>query len=90
MGENTRNHKVLDSLFHSLCSEFGPDTAGKVFKVIIKELNGTRVSIPQLKYLYRMERNERIRQLFYGGNYRELACRFGVTENTIRNIVHGD
>lgn len=87
---NNGNHRELEELYHRLCIISGPLTPPVVIKVIIQTLGGSRVSIPTLKYLERIERNKRIRNAFHGGNYRELAVRFGLTENMIRRVVHDD
>lgn len=83
------NHRELEELYHRLCMVSAPLTPPAVIKVIIQTLGGSRISIPTLKYLERIERNKQIRNAFYGGNYRELATRFGLTENMIRRVVHG-
>lgn len=82
------NHRELEELYHRLCIISGPLTPQAVIKVIIQTLGGSRVSIPTLKYLERIERDKKIKNAFHGGNYRELAMRFGVTEITVRRIVH--
>ena len=87
-GEKTNNHKELEELYRRFC-DAGQLTPNMAIRIIIQTLGGSRISIPTFKYLERKARNERIRQLFHGGNYRELAARFGVSERRVRAIVHG-
>lgn len=83
-----RNRQELEALYNRLCSMPELLTPQTVMKIIIQTLGGCRISIPTLKYLERFERNKKIRNIFCGGNYRELAIRFGLTESMIRKIVH--
>lgn len=83
------NHRELEELYNRLCLTSEQLTPRAVMKVIIQTLGGSRISIPTLKYIERVERDKKIRSVFHGGNYRELAVRFGLTENSIRRIVHG-
>ncbi|GAB63086.1 MAG: hypothetical protein DWB56_06800 [Candidatus Jettenia sp.] len=84
------SYDALDQLYQRFCADFGPDVAEKVFKVFVQELSGCRISIPKASYFIREARNKRIKMLFHGGNYEELALRFGITTRLVRRIVHGD
>ncbi|KAA0250640.1 MAG: hypothetical protein EDM77_03740 [Candidatus Jettenia sp. AMX1] len=77
------SYDALDQLYQRFCADFGPDVAEK-------ELSGCRISIPKASYFIREARNKRIKMLFHGGNYEELALRFGITTRLVRRIVHGD
>lgn len=81
------NHHELEEFYYRLCitSELTPQT---VVRILVQTFGGARISIPTQKYLDRIERNRKIVKMFYGGNYRELAIRFGLTENSVRRIVH--
>lgn len=84
------NHHELAELYNRLCMASDQLTPLTVMKILVQTLGGSRIYIPTLKYLERIERNKRIRQEFHGGNYRELAARFGLTVMTIRVIVHSE
>ncbi len=81
------NHKELEELYNRLCMPVKLTPSGAM-KILIQTLGGSRISIPTLKYLDRIERDKRIRNEFHGGNYRELSVRFGLTEHSVRRIVH--
>jgi Mor family transcriptional regulator len=89
MPKNLENGKMLTDLYDRLSHYSQPLTAEMVMKIIIQTMGGARVSIPTMKYLDRARRNTSIRNAFHGGNYAELAIRFGLTEGMVRKIVHG-
>ena len=84
------NEENLRKLYQRYVAEFGQPDAEKIFKVMIQELWGTRITIPNMQYFHIRERNNKIKAGFYGGNYDELALRFQLTATQIRRIVHGD
>jgi Mor family transcriptional regulator len=49
---------------------------------------GSNVYIPKLDFLHQKTRNRRILQEFSGGNYRELAKRYNLSEIRVREIVN--
>ena len=55
----------------------------EAFKSLVRAFNGTSIYIPKIESLEKAVRDEE----FDGGNYRELALKFGLTETWIRNIV---
>lgn len=57
------------------------------FKNLVRAFNGTSIYVPKIESLEKAVRDERIREEFNGGNYRELALKYGLTETWIRNIV---
>lgn len=57
------------------------------FKRLVRAFNGTSIYIPKIESLEKAIRDELIRAEFDGGNYKELALKFGLTETWIRNIV---
>lgn len=59
----------------------------EAFKKLVKAFNGTSIYIPKVESLEKTVRDEMIKEEFDGGNYRELALKFGLTETWIRNIV---
>ena len=52
-------------------------------------LGGMYMYFPKLDALIRQKRDESIRAEFDGSNYRELARKHKLTEQSIRNIVNG-
>jgi Mor family transcriptional regulator len=52
-----------------------------------QHLGGLYFYYPQLDSLLRCKRDERIRSEFTGGNHRELARKYNLTESWIRMIV---
>lgn len=57
------------------------------FKSLVRTFNGTSIYIPKVESLEKAVRDELIKEEFDGGNYRELALKYGLTEVWIRNIV---
>ncbi len=57
------------------------------FKNLVRAYNGTSIYVPKIESLEKTVRDEHIREEFDGGNYRELALKYGLTEIWIRNIV---
>ena len=49
---------------------------------------GTEVYIPKSDMLVKAIRNDRIKQEFNGGNYKELALKYNLSESQIRNIIN--
>ena len=85
--ENT--NEALKEFESRLYTELGDRAASAAMLILIRTLGGIRLTIPTISQLSRDARNKRIRQLFHGGNYHELAARFGVNPTTVRRIVHG-
>lgn len=57
------------------------------FRKLVKSYGGSPLYIPKAESIARAVRNERIRSEFDGGNVRELAARYGLTESWVREIV---
>jgi len=57
---------------------------------IVCELGGIRIYFPDYIRFSRMERDHKIRSLYNGANGVELALRFDLSQNQIRNIINGD
>lgn len=57
------------------------------FRKLVRAFNGTSIYIPKIESLEKTVRDGRIKEEFDGGNYRELALKYGLTETWIRNIV---
>jgi Mor family transcriptional regulator len=90
------NREALNGLYHRFCTDFGEASGLVIIRAITEELGGLRVSIPDLQDLQREERDRRIRALFNGNNYSELAERFTnsrgdrLSVRQIRNIIDGE
>jgi Mor family transcriptional regulator len=50
-------------------------------------LGGLRMTIPDLEELYRRERNRRLRDEFHGANHEELALKYKISTQHVRNIL---
>lgn len=57
------------------------------FRSLVRAFNGTSIYIPKIESMEKTVRDRRIKAEFDGGNYRELALKYGLTETWIRNIV---
>lgn len=58
-----------------------------VFKKLVREHNGRSIYIPRRKNIESSLRNKKIIRDFDGGNYKELAGKYDLTETWIREIV---
>jgi len=88
MSYRGENQEVIEELFSQLHGEFG-SMAPQIINKLVQVLGGTRMTFPDLKYLYRKERDRRIRNEFNGRNYEELALRYGLKTRRVRDIVGG-
>ena len=59
----------------------------EAFKNLVRAVNGTSIYIPKIESLEKTVCDELIKEEFDGGNYKELALKYGLTETWIRNIV---
>ncbi len=57
------------------------------FKKLVKAFNGTSIYVPKIESVEKAVRDNMIREEFNGGNYKELALKYGLTEMWIRIIV---
>ncbi len=62
-------------------------TSPRIINKMVSVLGGSRVTFPDLKYLYRQERDKRIRTEFNGVNYEELAIKYGIKTRWVREIL---
>ena len=56
------------------------------FYKLSKELGGTALYIPKTESLFRELRNKKIKEEFNGGNYKDLALKYGLSERFVREI----
>lgn len=80
------NPGLIDELFIRLQEEFGGQ-GPIIFQKLIEILGGSRVTFPDFKYLWRRERDRRIRNEFDGRNYQELAERYDLKTRWVREII---
>lgn len=59
----------------------------EAFKALVKNYSGTYIYIPKAEGITKPLRNKLIREEFDGGNYNELARKYGLTVITVRDIV---
>lgn len=79
---------VLFHTYHQrLIAAIGSEKADDALRILVKELGGRRLRIPSFKYLYRLDRNKQIENLYRGNNLSELAERFQVTKTHICRIM---
>ncbi len=83
------NLTTIEDLFSQLHVEFGA-MAPKIIKTLIMVLGRTRITFPDFEYLYRAERNRRIKAEFRGANHEDLAIRYGLKVRQIRRILNRD
>lgn len=80
----------LQEWFTSVLADFGEVSGTAIIHSFIAHLGGCRISIPDLGYLFRQERDRKIRAGFNGTNYTELAERWGLSPRQIRRIIDGE
>lgn len=61
----------------------------EAFKNLVRAFNGTSIYIPKIESLEKAVRDELIKEEFDGGNYKELALKYGLTERWVRLILYG-
>ena len=59
-------------------------------RTLLRELKNCRISFPDHEDLQREEQNRKIRAMYTGKNYRELAVRFDLSYSQIWAIVNED
>lgn len=84
------NRAAVYALFRRLCNEFGDASGQVIIRIIVEEVGGLQVRVPDMDDLFREDRNRRIQRLFNGTNYEELALRFGLKPRQVRNIIDGE
>ena len=93
----SKNYEIVQGLFKRLYATFGAKSGDEVINIIVQELGGFRVSIPDFKDLNRLERNRKIRAQFFSemksGDereriYRILAARWGISPVQVRRIIN--
>lgn len=88
ISNNPDNITALLALYSYLCENFGQASGEAIMRKFIMELKGSRISFPDYEDLYREERNRKIKSMFNGSNYKELATIFNLAESWIWRIVN--
>lgn len=80
------NPKELPEPYGTIATNVGAENAIKIAKLY----QGTGVYFPKLESILNKIRDKNIRREFDGGNYKELALKYGLTERWIREIINGN
>lgn len=85
---NPKNIDALLALYACFCDRFGEASGKEIMRKFIVELKGCRISFPDYDDFYREERDRKIRSMFNGSNYKELALMFDMSVSWIWRIVN--
>jgi Mor family transcriptional regulator len=77
------NKDDLQDSFYDIADEIGLDTFVKLCELC----GGSSLYIPTMKSLLKPVRNRVIKESFDGGNYKELARKYNITEVQVRKII---
>jgi len=75
--------ELLPEPYRKLCSLIGLENTLK----LAEEYQGTSLYFAKLDSALKTLRDQTIRDEFRGGNYKELALKYGLTETWVRKIV---
>ena len=73
----------LPPQFENIAMRVGID----ITKVLFEEFGGTSVYFPTEKMIYKEARDREIIDGFDGGNVKELACKYKMSESYVRSII---
>ena len=59
----------------------------EAYRKLVQRFGGSNIYIQKADTILKSERNNKIRKLFNGKNYKSLAIMFGLSESHIRLIV---
>lgn len=92
--QNAKNKKPTDfvsdffaDFVELVNNETNTDAGDDVVLQIVKKYGGMNLYIPKEDKFFREKRDSEIYQKYNGLNLKQLAQEYGVTEQTIRNIV---
>lgn len=88
MPSNPENAQALLALYGCLCERFEQASGEAIMRRFLMELRDLRISFPDHEDIYREERNLKIRQMFNGGNYKELSIMFDLDVSQVWRIVN--
>lgn len=74
----------LPPQFEDIANEIGIDNA----KILFREFGGTSVYFPTEKMVYKEARDREILAEFNGGNIKDLASKYNMSESYIRSIIN--
>jgi Mor family transcriptional regulator len=89
MASGREVHETLQRWMSRVRDEFGHESGQAIIKSLLEECGGCRIRVPDLYFLYCVERNQMIRNRFTGANYEELAITFSLKVRQVRRIVNG-
>lgn len=78
-----RNKGQVAYPFNEIIDEIGIDN----IILLSEHFGGSSIYIPKIRYLFKTQIDEAIKNEFDGGNYVELAEKYGLCEKSIRNII---
>ena len=70
------------------CQDIAEALGMDAFLALIQLCGGQNLYLPKLDSLQKDGRDREIRARFNGGNYRELAAQFRLSERYVRKIIH--
>jgi hypothetical protein len=88
MSNDADNNAALIALYHCLRDRFGAASGEAIMRKFLCDLKDCRISFPDHQDIYREERNRKIKNMFNGGNYKELAILYNLDESWIWRIVN--
>lgn len=56
---------------------------------LVEHFGGTSVYIQKADKMIKLSRDEKIKAMFDGGNYKAIARKFNLSESAVRKIVNG-
>ncbi len=77
---------ALDGVYAEIAGFF-KDSGREIAMTLARHFGGQNIYFPSLKTVSMPGRNQRILADFKGANYKELASRFDLSEQRIRDIV---
>jgi len=81
--------RAFQNLLRLLREQFGLEAGDEIFNRIVVELGpGRRITVPTIRSVLILRRNEAIRRQFRGFNHKEMAILYGLSERQVRRIVN--
>lgn len=84
--------KLVDEIPYDYLDEKQKEIADLIgisaYRTLVKKFGGEALYIVKAETIVQDYRNKRIKEKFNGGNYKELAKEFDLTERYVRKIVN--
>lgn len=77
----------LEQFFQQVERRFGEVMAGQFIELMVQELGGLRLRVPDLEALQLRTIRRRVKIEFRGTNHQELALRYGRSVSQIRRYL---